>query len=80
MDRTGSGGAKRFRFPLALPFFHRVTGSTGQHAQGARRKDASICDYSSKLRPPTDTGSVEGIAGETGGQTDNGEEKPHAET
>ena len=37
-------------------------------------------DYSSKLRPAPDTGSVEGIAGETGGQTDNGEEKPHAET
>lgn len=29
---------------------------------------------------PPDTGSVEGIAGETGGQTDNGEEKPRAET
>jgi uncharacterized protein YdhG (YjbR/CyaY superfamily) len=28
---------------------------------------------SSKLRPAPDTGSVEGIAGETGGQTDNGE-------
>src|ERR1035438_9617745 len=29
---------------------------------------------------PPDAGSVEGIAGETGGQTDNGEEKPHAKT
>ena len=32
-----------------------------------------------QVRPP-DIGSVEGIAGETAGQTDNGEEKQHAET
>ena len=36
-------------------------------------------DSTSKLRPP-DTGTVEGIAGETGELTDKGEEKPHAET
>jgi hypothetical protein len=41
---------------------------------------AFVLDRVPRALGPPDTGSEEGIAGETGGQTDNGEEKPHAET
>ena len=41
---------------------------------GTRHQALPRVDSSPKLRHP-DTGSVEGIAGETGGRTDNGEEK-----
>jgi hypothetical protein len=46
---------------------------------GRCRTTQRIAEYWSEFRP-ANTGSVEGIAGEIGGQTDNGEEKPHAET
>jgi len=38
-----------------------------------------VCGSPAKLRPPN-IGSVERIVGQTEGLTDNGEEKPHAET
>jgi hypothetical protein len=59
--------------------YQRIMLSSPSRRFGSAMAEVRAGDSSSKLRPP-DTGSVEGIAGENGGQTDNGEEKPHAET